>query len=57
MIKNHLCLGSFLKDVLKKEKLSRDFDDCRFKRNSLVYYGNRLDLKTAKETIEKKVYL
>jgi hypothetical protein len=29
------------------------FDDCRFKRNSLVYYGKTLDLSVAKESIEK----
>ena len=52
-INNHVCLGFFLRDVLKKEDLFRLFDDCRYKRNSLVYYGKRMDFKTAKDAIEK----
>jgi len=49
---NHICLGFYLKDILKKENLYRIFDDLRFKRNSLVYYGKRMDLETAKKSIE-----
>ena len=52
-INNHICLGFFLRDVLKKEDLFRLFDDCRYKRNSLVYYGKRMDFDTAKDAIEK----
>lgn len=52
-INNHVCLGFFLRDVLEKENLFRLFDDCRYKRNSLVYYGKRMDFKTAKDAIEK----
>ncbi len=52
-ITNHVCLGFFLRDVLKKEKLYRLFDDCRYNRNSLVYYGNRMDFDVAKDAIEK----
>ena len=52
-VNNHVCLGFFLRDVLKKEDLFRLFDDCRYKRNSLVYYGKRMDFKTAKDAIEK----
>ena len=40
-VDNHVCLGYYLRDVLKKEDMFRLFDDCRFKRNSLVYYGKR----------------
>lgn len=50
---NHLCLGFFIRDVLKKEILYRLFDDCRYNRNSLVYYGNRMDFNTAKNSIDK----
>jgi len=50
---NHVCLGFYLRDVLKKEKLYMLFDDLRFKRNSLTYYGNRMDYETAKQAIEK----
>ena len=52
-VNNHVCLGFFLRDVLKKEDLFRLFDDCRYKRNSLVYYGKRMDFNTAKDAIEK----
>ncbi|MCK4588946.1 MAG: hypothetical protein KAT77_00760 [Nanoarchaeota archaeon] len=50
---NHLCLGYYLKDTLKRGDLYLIFDDLRYKRNSLTYYGNRMEEKTAKESIEK----
>jgi uncharacterized protein (UPF0332 family) len=50
---NHVCLGYYLRDILKEEHLFRIFDDCRFKRNSLVYYGKRMDFETAKDAIKK----
>ena len=52
-VDNHVCAGYYLRDVLKKEALFRIFDDCRFKRNSLIYYGKKADFITAKETILK----
>ena len=52
-VSNHICLGYYLRDVLKRNDLFRVFDDCRYKRNSLVYYGKRMDLNTAAEAIEK----
>ena len=52
-VTNHVCLGFFLRDILKREDLFRIFDDCRYKRNSLVYYGKRMDFETAKNAIEK----
>lgn len=51
-VDNHICLGYYLRDILKRNDLFRLFDDCRFKRNSLVYYGKRMDFKTAKNAIE-----
>jgi len=50
---NHVCLGFYLKGVLKREDLYIIFDDLRYKRNSLTYYGNRMDFETAKQAIEK----
>lgn len=50
-VANHLCLGYYLRDVLHRDDLFRAFDDGRFKRNALVYYGKRLDLEMAKVTI------
>ena len=52
-ILNHICLGYYLRDILKREDLYILFDDVRFKRNSLTYYGSRMDLETAKQAIEK----
>lgn len=50
---NHMCMGFYLRDVLKREDLFRIFDDLRYKRNSLTYYGSRMDFGTAKQAIEK----
>mgnify|MGYP001566716366 CR=1 FL=1 len=50
---NHVCLGYYVRDILKKEDLYRMFDDIRYKRNSLTYYGNKMDFETAKQSIEK----
>ncbi|MBI2669355.1 hypothetical protein HYX14_05945 [Candidatus Woesearchaeota archaeon] len=50
---NHVCLGFYLKDILQREDLYSLFDDLRFKRNSLTYYGSRMDYETAKQAIEK----
>ena len=52
-ILNHLCLGFYLRDILKREDLFIVFDDVRFKRNSLTYYGSRMDYETEKQAIEK----
>ncbi|MEM7816014.1 MAG: hypothetical protein QXN71_02765 [Candidatus Aenigmatarchaeota archaeon] len=52
-ITNHLCLGFYLRDILKREDLFIAFDDVRYKRNSLTYYGKRMDFETALEAIEK----
>ena len=50
---NHVCLGFYLRDVLKREELYIIYDDLRYKRNTLVYYGKRMDFETCKEAIEK----
>ena len=52
-ILNHLCLGYYLRDVLEKGDLFRMFDDLRYKRNALTYYGNKMDFEIAKASIEK----
>lgn len=50
---NHLCLGYYLRDVLKREELFIGFDDLRYKRNALTYYGSRMSFRTAKKAIIK----
>lgn len=52
-VTNRICLGYYLKDIMKKEDLFLIFDDIRYKRNSLMYYGKMMDFETAKQTIEK----
>ena len=52
-ILNHICLGYYLRDILNSGDLFILFDDLRYKRNSLTYYGNRMDYETAKQAIEK----
>ena len=52
-ISNHVCIGCFLREVAGKNDLYRLFDDLRYKRNSLVYYGNSMDLEICKDAIEK----
>ena len=50
-ISNHICIGFYLKDFLKRSDLFQIFDDLRYKRNSLTYYGNKMDFQTAKDSI------
>ncbi len=52
-VENHICLGYYLRDVLRREDLFRLFDDCRIKRNFLVYYGRKMDFATAKAAVER----
>ncbi|RMF55928.1 hypothetical protein D6745_00775, partial [Candidatus Woesearchaeota archaeon] len=52
-ILNHLCIGFYLRDILKREDLFIIFDDLRYKRNSLTYYGTKMDYNTAKQSIDK----
>ena len=52
-VKNHICLGYYIRDILQKPKLFDIFDDLRFKRNSLIYYGKRMDFEISKDAIEK----
>jgi len=50
---NHICLGYYIKEILKREELFRLFDDCRYKRNSLVYFGRKMDFIIAQDSIKK----
>ena len=52
-VSNHICLGFYIKDVLRKDEMFRLFDDVRYKRNSLNYYGIKMDFETAKQAIDK----
>lgn len=50
-VSNHVCLGMYLKNVLKRDDLFRIFDDLRFKRNSLTYYGKRMEFGVAELSV------
>jgi hypothetical protein len=52
-VENHICLGYYLRDVVKKDMLFRIFDDVRIKRNRLLYYGKGMDFLVAEESIRK----
>jgi len=52
-VNNHICLGFYIRDVLKKDSLFNQYNDCRYKRNSLLYYGKQMHFEIAKESIEK----
>ena len=52
-ILNHLCIGYYLRDFLKGDDLFVLFDDVRYKRNSLTYYGKRMNFEVCREAIKK----
>ncbi len=56
---NHKCLGFYIRDELQRSDLFLIFDDLRYKRNSLTYYGSKMDFETAKVAIEdaKKIFI
>lgn len=49
---NHVCLGFYLRDIIKREELFYIFDDLRYKRNMLIYYGKKMDFDICKDAIE-----
>jgi len=51
-ISNHICMGFYLRDILKREDLFVIFDDLRYKRNSLTYYGTKMEFEVAKQAIQ-----
>lgn len=52
-VKNHYCLGYYLRDVIKDAEAFRIFDRARIIRNSVLYYGENLDINAADEIIEQ----
>jgi len=52
-ILNHLCLKSFIEEVLSKPKIAEKFDKFRKIRNNLVYYGIKVDSTVAKKRINE----
>ncbi len=49
---SHICMGEFLKDVLDDFDYD-DFDRLRWIRNSINYYGEKVEFEQGKEIIDK----
>lgn len=56
-IYNHECYCAFLKEILKKNDLGREFDNFRKLRNAINYYGKDISKEEAKEIIENIIKL
>ena len=50
-VKNHYCLGYYLRDNMKDFESFRVFDRARIVRNSVIYYGERFDKEIFDEVI------
>ena len=48
---DHESISFFLRDVLKEESVYNKFDRYRKLRNGINYYGDNIDIETAKEAI------
>jgi len=49
---SHICMGAFLKDILEDFDYE-DFDRMRWIRNSINYYGKKVEFEQGKEIIKK----
>ncbi|MFH1358275.1 MAG: hypothetical protein ABIH37_00130 [archaeon] len=50
---DHISITYFLKEILKEESISIKFDRYRKIRNGINYYGEDLNLETAKEALKQ----
>lgn len=48
---NHESITDFLNEILKEEDISLKFDRFRKIRNGINYYGNSIEIQTAKEAL------
>ena len=49
---NHECYSAFLKEILNKQTEAETFDKVRKIRNSINYYGKKVDAQESKEVIK-----
>jgi hypothetical protein len=56
-VKRYSHLGYYLTDVIKNRELSSYFSYCIKKRNSLIFYGEKMSFETAKEAIKTCIKL
>ena len=52
-IYNHECYATFLKEVMNEKELGEEFDDIRKLRNAVNYYGKKISVEEAIDTIKK----
>lgn len=52
-IYNHECYTPFLKEILKEDLISEEFDELRKIRNSINYYAKEISIPEAKEILER----
>ncbi len=50
---NHESMTYFLREILKEESISNKFDRYRKLRNGINYYGDDIEIKTVKESINE----
>ena len=48
---NHESITDFLSEIIKEKEISLRFDRLRKLRNGINYYGNTIDIQTAKEAL------
>ncbi len=51
-VANHICIAYYLRDVQNDNELYALFNDARYKRNQLTYYGERVGIATARRAID-----
>ena len=49
---SHVCIGELLRDIIKDFNYN-EFDRLRYTRNSINYYGQKIDFNQGKEIINK----
>ncbi len=47
-IYNHECYTSFLNNIIRNEELALEFDSIRLLRNSINYYGKKIELNDSR---------
>jgi hypothetical protein len=50
---DHESITFFIRDVLKEESISRQFDRYRKLRNGINYYGNDIEIETVKDALQE----
>jgi hypothetical protein len=52
-IYNHECYTAFLKEIINNSLLGDEFDEIRKLRNSINYYGKKIDQESSKKYVNK----